>query len=83
MAETITREVEHLIRRAMNMSCEDQHTLASTIAANVGYALTPDNYAGQTRQTHAPAGCVCPPTSEQTCKSIFCPRGGAMPLQIT
>jgi hypothetical protein len=28
-------------------------------------------------------GCICPPTSEQTCKNPFCPRGGAMPYTVT
>jgi hypothetical protein len=30
------------------------------------------------RQT---AGCICPPTSEQTCRSIVCPRGGGGLMQ--
>ena len=24
----------------------------------------------------AQAGCICPPTSEQTCRNPMCPRGG-------
>ena len=28
-------------------------------------------------------GCICPPTSEQTCKNPFCPRGGMQNLKIT
>lgn len=24
--------------------------------------------------TMAPQGCICPPTSEQTCQNIYCPR---------
>jgi hypothetical protein len=28
-------------------------------------------------------GCICPPTSEQTCRNPFCPRGGSMPFKIT
>lgn len=31
----------------------------------------------------APQGCICPPTSERTCKNTFCPRGGGQPLKIT
>lgn len=30
-----------------------------------------------------PMGCICPPTSEQTCKNPACPRGGGQPLPIT
>lgn len=26
------------------------------------------------RSTTKPQGCICPPTSEQTCKSALCPR---------
>ena len=25
-----------------------------------------------------PAGCICPPTSEQTCQNPICPRKGAI-----
>lgn len=28
-------------------------------------------------------GCICPPTSEQTCKNPTCPRGGGEPFKIT
>ena len=28
-------------------------------------------------------GCICPPTSEQTCRNPFCPRGGMQNLKIT
>lgn len=28
-------------------------------------------------------GCICPPTSEQTCRNTFCPRGGGQPIKIT
>lgn len=30
-----------------------------------------------------PQGCICPPTSEQTCKNPICPRGGSLPPAIT
>lgn len=26
----------------------------------------------------APQGCICPPTSEQTCRNPVCPRGGGI-----
>lgn len=32
---------------------------------------------------YLPPGCICPPTSEQTCKSPTCPRGGGQPLRTT
>jgi len=28
-------------------------------------------------------GCICPPTSEQTCKNPACPRGGGKEFTIT
>jgi hypothetical protein len=28
-------------------------------------------------------GCICPPTSEQTCRNPMCPRGGALPFIVT
>jgi hypothetical protein len=28
---------------------------------------------------HPSAGCICPPTSEQTCQSIMCPRRKVRP----
>lgn len=31
----------------------------------------------------APQGCICPPTSEQTCKNPHCPRGGGLPFRVT
>lgn len=31
----------------------------------------------------APQGCICPPTSEQTCKNPTCPRGGPGLPRIT
>lgn len=31
----------------------------------------------------SPQGCICPPTSEQTCKNPACPRGGQMPFTVT
>lgn len=30
-----------------------------------------------------PQGCICPPTSEQTCKNPTCPRGGGQPFKVT
>lgn len=30
-----------------------------------------------------PQGCVCPPTSEQTCKNPTCPRGGGQSFKVT
>jgi hypothetical protein len=39
MSEPIIREIEHLRRRAFNMSCKDQFQLAQMIASNVGYRL--------------------------------------------
>lgn len=33
--------------------------------------------------TFAPQGCICPPTSEQTCKNPTCPRGVQQPFRIT
>ncbi len=41
MSAPIIREVEHLTRRALNMSCDDQFRLATQIAGNVGYKLVP------------------------------------------
>ena len=29
------------------------------------------------RVDFVPQGCICPPTSEQTCRNPLCPRGGA------
>ena len=28
---------------------------------------------------HPPVGCICPPTSEQTCQNIMCPRRKVSP----
>jgi hypothetical protein len=33
------------------------------------------------RASRQTAGCICPPTSEQTCRSIVCPRGGGGLMQ--
>lgn len=37
----------------------------------------PPNILGTSR------GCVCPPTSEKTCRSSNCPRQPAKPIQVT
>lgn len=31
----------------------------------------------------AAQGCICPPTSEQTCRNPICPRGGVQMVRIT
>lgn len=46
--------------------------------------LGPVNTPGIGRVSIAPQGCICPPTSEQTCQSATCPRkrigaAGALP----
>ena len=33
--------------------------------------------------TAPPQGCICPPTSEQTCQNPFCPRKPPQPMTIT
>lgn len=43
---------------------------------NAPYALPP-------QPVFYPPGCICPPTSEQTCRNPSCPRGGGRPLEIT
>jgi hypothetical protein len=32
---------------------------------------------------YAQVGCICPPTSENTCRGDFCPRQKAKPLVAT
>ena len=47
-----------------------------TFGCKLQRALTPGvpNLSGGILIPHIPAGCICPPTSEQTCQSPICPR---------
>lgn len=70
-------EAIHAARRAYDAMTPEQkkaHDDAqreSFVRGMVGPELT---------RTVAGYGCICPPTSEQTCKSPFCPR---QPLAVT
>jgi len=47
-------------------------------ACNPGgdYPIAPPNYSLPPAPAFHPPGCICPPTSEQTCQAPMCPRKG-------
>jgi hypothetical protein len=46
---------------------------------STGYYLAPPQSLIHT----PPQGCICPPTSEQTCLNPHCPRGATPPLTFS
>ena len=40
--------------------------------------MVPFSHANPVNPAIVPMGCICPPTSEQTCESPFCPRQNPM-----
>jgi hypothetical protein len=70
MADEVNK-TEELRKLAFELTPNEQYRLAYQVAENVGYVLVRED----TQMQQAPKGCICPPTSEQTCKSLFCGRG--------
>jgi hypothetical protein len=69
MADEI--ELKNYIKEAFKLTPDQQYNLAQLISNNVGYVLVRED----SPMLQAPKGCICPPTSELTCKSLFCGRG--------